>query len=245
MWVHADRHEWVEADQACASALANATEPRAQGISAGFLTLTGRPRRALAYLEAARSNDPLSTIVAVTVARQYSLLDMGPQLEAEYQRIQDMGGTQLQGYETMLFYLMHSRAPVDRIAEVFSLVCKQGPPGCDGWAAAIRSPEKGPAILRAGLTGLSGSEVDWAGRIALSAAYLGDRDLALDALEVFGRTRNSASYQVLWFPLLGDVRKDPRFKRIVERIGFPELWRRTGQWPDVCRPIGEKDFECH
>jgi hypothetical protein len=27
--------------------------------------------------------------------------------------------------------------------------------------------------------------------------------------------------------LLGDVRKDPRFKEIIRKIGFADLWRKT------------------
>jgi len=39
------------------------------------------------------------------------------------------------------------------------------------------------------------------------------------------------------------VRQDPRFKDWVEKLGYPDFWRKHG-WPDRCRPTGPNDFEC-
>jgi hypothetical protein len=110
--------------------------------------------------------------------------------------------------------------------------------------AAVGAPEQAAAILRAHLQELNDARFHEAGNIALWAAYLGDRELTLDALEMFSRSASSPPYQLLWYPLLGEARRDPRFKRIMERMGFASLWRRTGQWADACRPVGDDDFEC-
>jgi len=40
-----------------------------------------------------------------------------------------------------------------------------------------------------------------------------------------------------------EVRRDPRFKDWVEKLGYPAFWRKHG-WPDRCRPTGPNDFEC-
>ena len=40
-----------------------------------------------------------------------------------------------------------------------------------------------------------------------------------------------------------EVRRDPRFKDWVEKLGYPAFWRKHG-WPDRCRPTGPDDFEC-
>jgi tetratricopeptide (TPR) repeat protein len=40
------------------------------------------------------------------------------------------------------------------------------------------------------------------------------------------------------------VRRDPRFKDWVEKLGYPQFWRKHG-WPDRCRPTGPDDFECN
>jgi TolB-like protein/DNA-binding winged helix-turn-helix (wHTH) protein/Flp pilus assembly protein TadD len=39
------------------------------------------------------------------------------------------------------------------------------------------------------------------------------------------------------------VRRDPRFKDWVEKLGYPDFWRKYG-WPDRCRPTGPDNFEC-
>ncbi len=41
-----------------------------------------------------------------------------------------------------------------------------------------------------------------------------------------------------------EVRRDPRFKVWVEKLGYPDFWRKHG-WPDRCRPTGPDDFECN
>ena len=35
----------------------------------------------------------------------------------------------------------------------------------------------------------------------------------------------------------------PQTHELVQALRLPEYWREVG-WPDVCRPIGEHDFEC-
>jgi len=35
----------------------------------------------------------------------------------------------------------------------------------------------------------------------------------------------------------------PRTHELVKALRLPEYWREVG-WPDMCRPIGEHDFEC-
>jgi len=36
---------------------------------------------------------------------------------------------------------------------------------------------------------------------------------------------------------------NPRTHELVEALRLPEYWREVG-WPDMCRPVGEHDFEC-
>ncbi len=36
---------------------------------------------------------------------------------------------------------------------------------------------------------------------------------------------------------------NPRTHELVQALRLPEYWRKVG-WPDICRPIGEHDFEC-
>ncbi|MEP7314041.1 MAG: protein kinase [Pseudomonadota bacterium] len=245
MWLHADRREWVEGDAACQAAFAARQDPRAEWLCGGFLSVTGRVRTALPYREAARRADPLSMNVAGSLARQYAFLDMGPELRREFQRTDGLTGARWAAEEAMLAHLHHAGAPAGEIAALFDRACPNlKVPVCSVWAAAIRTPQQGSSILSAQLAALPGQGASEARTIALAAAAIGDTGLTLDALEVLSRSTNSAAFQSMWYPLLGEARRDPRFKRLVRDIGFEDLWRRTGRWGDYCRPVGSDDFEC-
>ena len=73
--------------------------------------------------------------------------------------------------------------------------------------------------------------------IAVWAAYLGDADLALDAM-----LRSPDAYS-LWLPVMEDMRRQPEFKRVVQSLGLDDYWRQY-RWPDLCQPVGAGDFEC-
>jgi TolB-like protein len=255
MWLFGDHREWVQGDEACAAAFAAARDPRAEWICAGFLSVTGRVHAALPYREAARRADPLSMIVAGTVTRQYAFLDMGDELAREYARVEGLNGRRWQADEAMLAYLMHHGAPRAEIADLLERACAaliaNSPqpegvtPPCLVGASAIRSPQSAAQVLHELIESLRTPALTyWAESVALWATYLGERELALDALEVFSTTPCSACLQDLWYPLLGDVRKDSRFKDMIRKIGFVDMWRKTGHWGDFCRPLGADDFEC-
>ncbi|MEJ0098690.1 MAG: serine/threonine-protein kinase [Pseudomonadota bacterium] len=245
MWLQSDRHEWIEADDSCSAVFKAGHDPRAEWICAGFLTLTGRVRAARPYREAARKEDPLSIVVSTTLARQYAILDMEPELRRELEHEDQIAGARRPAATEQLVYLAHSGASPAAMSAELERACPEiGKSACDIWTAAIRNPQTAPAQLRARLDSTSQSLPADAATIALAAAYLQDKALALDALQVFTARADSPAFQIMWYPLLGNVRKDARFKRILLNLGFVELWRHTGRWADFCHPVGTDDFEC-
>jgi hypothetical protein len=46
-----------------------------------------------------------------------------------------------------------------------------------------------------------------------------------------------------WEPGFPGFRNSPAFKRVLERIGVPDYWRKHG-YPPQCRAIGKDDFTC-
>jgi len=40
-----------------------------------------------------------------------------------------------------------------------------------------------------------------------------------------------------------EVREKSRFKEWAGKIGLVDYWKEFG-WPDLCRPVGDRDFEC-
>jgi len=78
------------------------------------------------------------------------------------------------------------------------------------------------------------------------ADALGDADLALTALRSMlnSRSKDPVSYEELWIAPYSAMRTLPGFKELMRETGLADYWRQTGDWGDVCRPIGDDDFEC-
>jgi TolB-like protein len=80
--------------------------------------------------------------------------------------------------------------------------------------------------------------------ISMWAAYLGDPEFALEVMEKAVGS-NGGNVGRLWYPVMKEVRKLPRFKEFVKEIGLVGYWKEYG-WPDsnICHPVGDDDFEC-
>ena len=106
----------------------------------------------------------------------------------------------------------------------------------------LNSPEEGLAEMRriyAENKNLSSSENIY---VSLWAAYFGDPELAIDAMEK-GISIDAGGLFILWYPAMREVRKTPRFKEFMREIGLVDYWKEYG-WPDLCRPVGDDDFVC-
>jgi hypothetical protein len=112
--------------------------------------------------------------------------------------------------------------PIDEISKI---------PELDkGWAIGkknIYSPEKGlTELLRFYNDNENLSSSNLMG-IAIWAAYFGDPEFALEAIE------RSAKLQAItlcmsWSPLFHEVRQLPRFKEFVREIGLVDYWKQYG-----------------
>ena len=78
--------------------------------------------------------------------------------------------------------------------------------------------------------------------ISILAAYFGDPEFAMDAMEK-GNEINASGFFKIWYPVMTEVRQLPRFKELMREIGLVDYWKEFG-WPDLCRPIGDDDFVC-
>lgn len=77
------------------------------------------------------------------------------------------------------------------------------------------------------------------------ADALGDADLALAILRAFWNERSGfGKYEYIWTAPYSALRTLPGFKAFMIEIGLADYWRQTGEWGDVCRPVGDDDFEC-
>jgi len=82
--------------------------------------------------------------------------------------------------------------------------------------------------------------------IYLLSDALGDADLALTALRSTwkGRSEDVVAYENLWIAPYSSLRTLPGFKELMRDVGLADYWRQTGEWGDVCKPVGKDDFEC-
>lgn len=65
-------------------------------------------------------------------------------------------------------------------------------------------------------------------------------DLGVDPIKDIGNLHIHAQ---IWNNWAVEFRRDPRFKEWVNKLGYPEFWRKH-KWPDRCRPTGLDGFEC-
>jgi len=69
--------------------------------------------------------------------------------------------------------------------------------------------------------------------------------LLLMLAEAFGKALLSDPVWLhfAWIPTMEPVRRHPRFKEVMTEMNLVAYWRAT-RWPEHCRPLGERDFEC-
>ena len=54
---------------------------------------------------------------------------------------------------------------------------------------------------------------------------------------------NNSGFSQYGYPFMDEIKSDPRYKTLVQKLGLPDYWRQRG-WPSYCWPKGESDFEC-
>lgn len=79
---------------------------------------------------------------------------------------------------------------------------------------------------------------EWRARML---ARLGDVDGAYAILVELEKQRLIT--QILFYPEMKSVRRDPRFMPLVRQLGLLAYWRETNQWPDFCREP-DLPFDC-
>jgi len=85
--------------------------------------------------------------------------------------------------------------------------------------------------------------------IGLYAADLGAYDLAAqiakDLLPKHFQNSQDVFVPMMWLshPRFREFRKDAAFKRLLTSLRLVDYWREEG-WGDLCRPLGDHDFEC-
>ncbi len=229
-----------------ADRIARPTPVEAAEIQGVFLMQTGRVAEARALFEAARASDPLSFTIAASTAWA---LDLAGEPEAalrEYAHAETLPGDDTDwAYQQLVRLLRQGDAAA--IDAYFARYPYQG----DGSGALVRrlsevwrSPQEALALLRAAQHDPDIQGPHRLDALGVLAAHYGDEELALDLFreELFER-RGGATVH-MWHPAMRDVRRTDGFKDLVRGLGLVDYWRASGDWADMCRPRGARDFEC-
>jgi TolB-like protein len=249
-WLNALRnmanHDWSAAEQSVQRmwALSSPNDYAANVNYGVFLQRVGYAREALPYAQRARVLDPL-------VAEPYTRLSLAFDALAEHERAvasyRDMlANAAALGANDIAPHLLRTLANSDVAAAQKALdeTCRAFPDTCTGLRAAFQivlgDRAQGLAELRSRY-----EAADNAPALAVSglfAAQLGDLDLAIEAFRR-GVLRDQVWLMFAWIPTMEPVRRDPRFKDLMTEVKLVDYWRAT-RWPDRCRALGERDFEC-
>ena len=107
----------------------------------------------------------------------------------------------------------------------------------------IDDPKKAMAVLREASESPSCQDGSRLGTIASFAMHYDDPDFATEMLYRGMVELNGFTLIDIWQPLFVPIRNHPRFKQMVKDVGLIDYWRKSGNWGDFARPVGEGDFE--
>jgi TolB-like protein len=247
-YIKMNKGEWIEAESAFRKALQLPTE----SISADEMVYiflhyiaVGNFKRALELIEETRRKDPLNANIRWLSIFTLNQLGDTQRADEEYERGRELFGDQWIGS----FYLLSIISPGVKMPVSPNLFLDEMAKTREGssrfWAIALEyfeSPEKGLIELRRiydAEENLSSAEFN---AISEFAAYLGDPEFAMDALEKGYKIDASGAWH-LWLPVRREVRHLSRFKVFVKKIGLVDYWNKFG-WPDICHKLDNGDFVC-
>jgi len=250
------QHDWPAAEQAVKEmwAQSSPSDYFANVRYGGFLRHIGYAQDSLEYLERARLLDPLVAGPYVNLGLAYDALgDYERAVETYTQmraNVATLIGNDVRGH---LFRVL-AAGDMTAARQVIAENCKAlSDDGNDACANEARENYRGIHLLLAdadrGLTevrsGYAQAPTDRALLLAIAglfAARFGDANLATEA---FGKALllDPAWLTFAWVPLMEPVRRHPGFKDTMTQMKLVDYWR-SSRWPEHCRPIGDRDFEC-
>lgn len=210
-----------------------------------LLLRVGRNREAAMLLEQTRARDPLNPAVATLLGRAYAAGGNFAAAFAEFGRA-DQPGTvnRLFNAGSATQAALSARDPVqlNRWLDV-NTVAAPGNRFARDFNARMKELLDQPEAARTWLREQAGDPAASPLTLSIIAQYLAYHGDPQAALEITRRERVGVDLPVLFSPLMREVRRLPEFKDAAREFGLVDYWREFA-FADVCRPLGEDDFEC-
>ena len=260
-WLRAQRdmrqREWIAADRAVQEMWARSSpNDYAANVAHGsFLRQVGYVREALPYATRAKLLDPLVSGPYVTLGIVYDALGDYERSVATYEEMRaNVAALVGNDIRPHLFRVL-ARGDIAAARKVIEDNCDaqffgNGQlPACpaDGidngaYGLLLGDADRARAELRAGYATRPNDSALAMAALGLFAARI-DADLSTEA---FGKAllQDPAWLVFAWTSTMEPVRRHPDFKEIVTEMGLVDYWRAKARWPERCRPLGERDFEC-
>jgi TolB-like protein/Tfp pilus assembly protein PilF len=227
--------DWAEAERRLHKAveLAGPYDYDANFHYAWFLINVGRTTEAIPYEERAMHAEPLLMRPVAFRAALYEMRGEADKAEALLTASTDLRGHPGMRKEAlvMTYLARHDRSGLRHVLAENGSPC----PLLDDPAEALDELRQSYDDAKA-----HGARVRLI-PVAHFAAFLGDRDLSLDALRSLGPTQN---VHAIWRPALSEVRKLPGFENLVRELGLVDYWRASGDWGEFCRESEDGGLTC-
>jgi adenylate cyclase len=241
--------DWVEVERLYKKAITlNPTNYELYGSYGWFLIVVGRPTEAIAYFERYRQSDPLLVGAYLGLGDAYDLLGNFDASAKAYKKAKDLTREPLI-YNLGLLALaveMNNRTLIDEYAALVSPTEAFGKNSIsDSFDTRkdinylLDNPEKALDELRRQSNDPTFKNMLGRISITLMASYFGDHELALRVYK-----ENGSPIYSMWRPIHKEMRRLPGFKDLVRDFGLVDYWRKSGNWGDYCKPVGDNDFEC-
>jgi TolB-like protein len=245
-----EEHQWSAANAQIEAARASAaTLGYSLPVPANFnyfLYATGRVNEVVSG-RSATDADPLS--LNASYGRQVALWLAGrfEDAQKEYERSQSLEGDRTQINSLTVLRLLVRRADPAQVEAHF----RQHPPDSAFFGRmvsqllpALRDPQAAVAILRRALTDPEYQSATAMLVLVYWADYFDDRALVLQSLRKTYVDLQGTNLGILWGPWRTQPRATPEFKAILKDLGLADYFRKSGNWGEYCKPIGDTDFEC-
>jgi adenylate cyclase len=231
------RCNWIDAELSFRKALQMQTETFSQTHYPHMYNTVGCFKKSREIYEDFRRNDPLNELIRIGYVVTLGLLRDTQGVENENERCEALFGDVWKARSWgMTFHRLSTGDPVSRDEIEYST------PIFNAAKEYLDSPKEGLARLHQLYSDESNLSERDITDISILAAYFGDPEFAIEAMEK-GNAINASGLFKIWYPVMKEVRQLPRFKEFVREIGLVGYWRKFG-WPDLCHPVGDDDFVC-